>query len=89
MEEITMEEKGTYIYRTPFMKWITMEEKGAYILYPIHGVDQCGREGDIYMHFFHGEDQCGREGGIYTAPLPQGGSVWKGGGKSVEARDGG
>lgn len=61
-----MKEKGTYIYRTPFMEWITMEEKGAYTLNPIHGVDHYGREGDIYtVPHPQGGSEWKRRGHIY------------------------
>lgn len=84
-----MKEKGTYIYRTPFMEWITMEEKGAYTLNPIHGVDHYGREGDIYtIPHPQGGSEWKRRGHIYCTSST-GRISMEGGGKSVEARDGG
>lgn len=43
-----------------------MGEKGAYILYPVHRVDQCGREGGIYtIPLPHGESVWKKRGHIY------------------------
>lgn len=58
-----------HIYCTPLMEWITMEEKGTYILYPTHGVDHYGREGDIYtVPHPQGGSVWKRRGYIYHTP---------------------